>query len=119
MARTQALPEAQHLFVPGVRTWQLREPLSVLKTRHLAPQYGHRGFGQNERGLRIGRDGSGDWRIVWIGMTVRSVVDPNILLTAESHQGDRPCERLSSLVLGIFKHNTHGVWVGFVTIYHH
>src|SRR5438034_1225809 len=50
----------------------------------------------------------------------RSTLFPyTTLFRSESHEGDRPGERLSSFVLGIFKYNAHCVRIGFVTIYQH
>ena len=62
----------------------------VLTTRQLAAQYRDGGFGESKRGSSVCRQRSGQRRIVRIGMAVGSIVDPNILFTAESHERDWP-----------------------------
>src|ERR1043166_6638611 len=61
---------------------------SILETRHLAPQHGDRGFREGERG-RWPLQQSGYRRMIGIGMTVRSIVDPYILLAAKRYEGYR------------------------------
>src|SRR5215469_14444384 len=77
-----------------------RIPVSFLETGNFAAQHGDRRFRQSECRLRIGYDAGGDGWIVGIGMAVRTVVDPHILLAAESHKGDATREGRLSLHLG-------------------
>ena len=74
-------------FVFVGRNASLRSSL-FFPSLYLAPEHRDRRFRQGEDCPRLCFDGGRRGRIVGISMTVGPVVDPNILFTAESHQGD-------------------------------
>src|SRR5271169_3820518 len=84
----------------------------ILESRHLAPQDGDRSLRHSENGLRSGRHGSCDRWVIRVRVTVGAVVNPDILLASESHEGDRAGEHCTRLALRVLKLYAHGVRVG-------
>src|SRR5262249_575821 len=75
---------------------------SLPKTRDLTFQHGYRSFRQREHGLRIRQDRRSHRRTVGIGVAVRTVIDPLVLLTAEGYHLDRT---VKAQIAPVIKHD--------------
>jgi hypothetical protein len=84
------------IYIPRVIAgFQFLRDLIPLRTKpylvdslNIAAKHRDGGFWQNESAFGLFRDDGCDWRPIGIGMTVLSIIFPDVLLTAKSHQRD-------------------------------
>lgn len=72
------------------------------KTWDLTSQHGYRSFRKREHGLRIRQNGSSHGWAIGIGVAVRTIVDPLVLLAAEGYDLD---QTIKAQLAPIIKHD--------------